>query len=178
MVSVTKALALTSSSTTLVNANTHTLEIEEGKPPEHYQQVVRKSKKLPSDYDTGVKRARYRTNYERNLLGLLRYNYSEWEDQVISESTAQAWEFHVSAASSGWRTHLKQYVVVSKSSPVYKYAEDGNIVELKKLFSQGLATPFSLSEQGSTLLHIVSSTQTLRLHHPNNHYAGRRGQEK
>lgn len=89
MVSVTKALALTSSSTTLVNANTHTLEIEEGKPPEHYQQVVRKSKKLPSDYDTGVKRARYRTNYERNLLGLLRYNYSEWEDQVISESTAQ-----------------------------------------------------------------------------------------
>lgn len=149
MASVTKALASMSVSSTPRVENGHTFKIiEDGKPTEPNQEVARERKQLGS-FDTEVKRPRNRATYT-NVLGLLGYSYSECENQLITNSTlhahrfrltfpnwllSKAWEFFISNSCSGCTAHLKQYAVISCSSPVFRYAREGNIDELKKLFS-------------------------------------------
>lgn len=194
MTSVTKALALASSTTTPENAWVQTPDVKEEKAPEYSEVLIEKNTRVGSS-NTVAKRARYRTKYGRNFLGLVLYYYSEWQDQATTYSTSRgrsligtisgifvvadkshteyqlrlklptwllgkAWELHVSAACSGWKTHLKQYAVVPKSSPVFERAVCGNIDGLKKLFSQGVATPYTMDEKGNTLIHHVSSHLT------------------
>ena len=88
MASVTKALASSSGSATVESTDAQTYYDQDEKPPEYSQVPARKTNRL-GVVDASARRARYYTKPRRNFLGLLMYNYSEWEDQAIAASSSR-----------------------------------------------------------------------------------------
>ena len=64
------------------------------------------------------------------------------------------WTFEMQRSYGRWDFTFCTYCVVPPDSPVMNYAREGNIMALQKLFESGQATPFSVDEYGSTLLHV------------------------
>ncbi len=57
-------------------------------------------------------------------------------------------------AYSGWKTCLRQYVVVPEDAEVLRLARFKDVGQLVELFNNGEASPFSVDERGNTLLHV------------------------
>ena len=66
----------------------------------------------------------------------------------------QVWDFCAKKSYSGWDFQLRQYVIISTSSPEFQYALSGNVRGLQELFSKREASPWSCNNEGWTLLHV------------------------
>jgi hypothetical protein len=69
----------------------------------------------------------------------------------------------VSLACSGWTAHFRQYVVVPGNSQVFRAVQNGTLEELRRLFDEGLASPYSVDEVGWTLLHVGNALKCRKL---------------
>ncbi|KAK4098829.1 hypothetical protein N658DRAFT_211431 [Parathielavia hyrcaniae] len=127
----------------------------------------------PSNRKThGSLALRGRTKQHSNaLLRLLGLHVIEYErqsstnfktkspnDQKHTESRpslhkSKAWDIQLLLACSGWTTHLRQYVVLSSQSKIFELVRDGTLEQLRRLFDEGRASPYSMDEDGYTLLH-------------------------
>jgi hypothetical protein len=64
----------------------------------------------------------------------LQFNYTPWQGHTIS---------------------LKMPRVIAGNSPVFSFAQHDNIDAMKRLFEEGLASPFDVSyEEGRSALHV------------------------
>lgn len=66
----------------------------------------------------------------------------------------RAWDIQVSMACSGWTTFFRQYAVLPRDSLVFNTLRNEPREKLLDLFEKGLASPFSMDEEGWTLLHV------------------------
>ena len=58
-------------------------------------------------------------------------------------------------ACSGWTTHFREYVFLSRNSELFETVRKGTAEEVLELFRQRRAYPFSVAEEsGWTLLHV------------------------
>ena len=64
-------------------------------------------------------------------------------------------------AYSGWKTYLRQYVVVPEDAEVFQVVKHGTLEMLVELFNDGAASPFSVDTAGWTLLHVSCITELL-----------------
>ncbi len=66
----------------------------------------------------------------------------------------RAWQIQASKAMCGWNFSLRTSNVIRRDSPVFDIARNGDIEDLKTLFSNGKASPFDCDENGWTILHV------------------------
>ncbi|KXX73485.1 hypothetical protein MMYC01_209131 [Madurella mycetomatis] len=94
-------------------------------------------------------------HYERRLHRAQRFLDSAVQTHIAPPKWLlnRAWDLQLSMASSGWTAVFRQYIVVPISSQVIHAIYDGSLADLMELFDKGLASPFSTTPDGWTLLH-------------------------
>lgn len=78
--------------------------------------------------------------YPRNA----QYKWTRWRRAFHSLLLSRAWYLQICKSQQGWQFSMSIYAVVPSDSPVVKYAAEGNIKELQRLFSSGQASPFTI----------------------------------
>lgn len=61
-----------------------------------------------------------------------------------SSLIGRAWDMEICRSRQGWDFSLRVYAYVSSDSLVVKYTYGGDVEGLRRLFSQGLASPFTV----------------------------------
>lgn len=64
------------------------------------------------------------------------------------------WQLALDKSISGWHFTMRTYGVVSKDSAIVKACETGDILEMRRLFDAGVASPFDHTELGESLLDV------------------------
>lgn len=59
--------------------------------------------------------------------------------------TSQTWAISFGATQYGWQFHLRNSNQVPHNAPIYDACHEGNILEVKRLFQNGLASPYDFS---------------------------------
>ncbi|OJI98001.1 hypothetical protein ASPVEDRAFT_440864 [Aspergillus versicolor CBS 583.65] len=73
------------------------------------------------------------------------------------------WTISVTRAFSSWGFNLQVNSVIPFSSPVLTHCWRGEITEIQRLFSAGLASPFDCDPDGWSLLHVAAVNHDLDL---------------
>ncbi|KAI1172181.1 hypothetical protein F4777DRAFT_601819 [Nemania sp. FL0916] len=67
-----------------------------------------------------------------------------------------SWELRCSKAMGAWTYVLHSYNIRPHDSEVFEIAKFGSSSNLVSLFTDGLASPYDVSDDGSTLIHVSS----------------------
>ncbi|KAL4902213.1 hypothetical protein BDW74DRAFT_158808 [Aspergillus multicolor] len=65
------------------------------------------------------------------------------------------WTISSYHAVLGWKFTLEVHNVIPDNAPVMRYCRIGEVEVVRRLFSEGLASPFDCNANGETLLHIA-----------------------
>ncbi|KAK4196956.1 hypothetical protein QBC40DRAFT_334716 [Triangularia verruculosa] len=75
---------------------------------------------------------------------------------------SKAWDFQVLRATRGWDAALRHYTIVQSDSGLFSRLVGEDAIspnQLRRLFVQGLATPFVMDAEGRTLLHYAMASR-------------------
>lgn len=59
-----------------------------------------------------------------------------------------------------WTLNLRPWQVVSPDSMLFEFCREGDLRNVQRLFSKGLASPFDVTSDGDTALHVCISQST------------------
>lgn len=91
-------------------------------------------------------------NEDKNLL--------RKERQTLRSAQLPLWllrrriDLYTSQTHSGWDCSLSIYNVRPSDAPIFRYANEGNIDAIKRLFQGNMASPYDVDEDGYSLLHV------------------------
>ncbi|BCS21120.1 uncharacterized protein APUU_21552A [Aspergillus puulaauensis] len=71
------------------------------------------------------------------------------------------WTISTKSAFSSWGFNIQVNNVIPRDSPVMMHCSKGEIAEVQRLFSAGLASPFDCDPHGYFLLHIAAGSKNL-----------------
>jgi hypothetical protein len=66
----------------------------------------------------------------------------------------RAFSYRASAVYGNWSHSLRFHPILPKDAPVWKVCKTRNLLELRRLFSSGEVSPFVLTPDGASLLHV------------------------
>lgn len=72
-----------------------------------------------------------------------------WSSRII--------ELQAIRQASHWTFNLRPWQVVSPDSLLFAFCREGDLRNIQRLFSKGLASPFDITPDGDTALHVCIS---------------------
>lgn len=75
------------------------------------------------------------------------------------------WTISTKRTFSSWGFNIQVNNVIPRDSPVMMHCWKGEIAEVQRLFSAGLASPFDCDPSGYFLLHVGPQRSTVLLSH-------------
>lgn len=66
----------------------------------------------------------------------------------------KVWALQAKRCYSGWTFNIRTHNVVSWDAPIFDACWDGDLQEMQRLFSTGLASVHDCNDEGWSLLHV------------------------
>ncbi|KAL4899054.1 hypothetical protein BDW74DRAFT_184056 [Aspergillus multicolor] len=77
----------------------------------------------------------------------------------------KSWDFQFRRLYSGWTFSFRTLNVVRHNAPIWNACWSGNVEEVQRLFSAGLATPFDCDDVGRSILGVAAYFHQLEVCH-------------
>jgi hypothetical protein len=103
----------------------------------------------PAIYKSDTAPSEYRSEKKTITLTSTRW----WSSRIIELQAIQQ--------GSRWTFNLRPWQVVSPDSMVFDFCREGDLRNVQRLFSKGLASPFDVTPDGDTALHVCVSLSRL-----------------